>query len=406
MKAKLLLLILFPIFGFSQLWDFTSSNGNWTKKGSGQFTVATSGTTAGNLHLSITGTTTTNNFLTLENLVQSINTPVVNYKFLRVKLTNNSVVNTITFRADATNPTGANKSVAITPNSTSNLEYLIDLTGIVWGTGAAGTYELRLSKAGTDTWGTSQSIAIDELEFMGDVIKNDHLFDALDNWLGETNASNGTNISLAAGKLTVTPTGALNAKIKNDYYSIDGANKFIHILYKNNSTNNNSIRVNYYSPSDNYLTQKALLNQAITTNATDSELIIDASAITEWTGNIRKISFVLTNYNGTIEVPTSVDTGTLEIDRIVINNSNSPLKASSFETIKDVKIYPNPTTNFVNISSEKNYDNALIFDMNGKKVASMKIENNTLNLTNLNSGIYNVVISNNETQGTIRIVKK
>lgn len=142
MKAKLLLLILFPIFGFSQLWDFTSSNGNWTKKGSGQFTVATSGTTAGNLHLSITGTTTTNNFLTLENLVQSINTPVVNYKFLRVKLTNNSVVNTITFRADATNPTGANKSVAITPNSTSNLEYLIDLTGIVWGTGAAGTYEL------------------------------------------------------------------------------------------------------------------------------------------------------------------------------------------------------------------------------------------------------------------------
>lgn len=144
MKRILLSFILIiPFLGFSQLWNFATSNQDWTKKGSGQYSVATYGTTAGNLHLTVTGTNTTNNFFVLENLVSNINTPVSDFKFLRVKLTNNSVVETMTFRADATNPAGANKSVTIAANSTTNSEYFIDLTGITWGTGAGGTYELR-----------------------------------------------------------------------------------------------------------------------------------------------------------------------------------------------------------------------------------------------------------------------
>lgn len=389
-RILLVITILIPLVGFSQLWNFYSSNQDWTKKGSGQYTVATYGTTPGNLHLSVTGTTTTNNFFVLENLVQSVNTPTANFKFLRVKLTNNSVVNTMTLRADATNPTGANKSVTILSNSTSNLEYFIDLTGITWGTGAAGTYELRFQKAGTDTWATSQYIAIDEIEFMTDVVKNDHLFDIADNWLGETNASNGTNVSVSGGKIIVSSTGAINAKIKNDFYSIDGANKYIHILYKNNSTVNNSLRVNYFSPTDSYAAQKSFPNEYITTNASDSELIIDANAVADWTGFIRRISVVLSNYDGTIEVPANVDTNTLEIERIVVNNSNTPLSSSSFEK-NNIFIYPNPVKEYLSINSDVEIDSVEIYNLSGQLVSKNSNSKNILT-TNLSSGVYLVKV--------------
>lgn len=388
MKKILLLLLLFPFGVFSQIWDFTSSNQDWTKKGSGQYNVATFGTTPGNLHLTVTGTTTTNNFFVLENLVTGVTAPVANYKFLRVKLTNNSVVETMTFRADATNPTGANKSVTITANTTSNLEYFIDLTGITWGSGAAGTYELRFQKPGTSTWATSQYIAIDEIEFMTDVIKNDHVFDAFDNWQGETNASNGTSVSISAGNIIVTPTGAINAKIKNDFYSINANDKFIHIIYKNNSNVNNSLRVNYFSPTDSYATQKSFLNEMIALNGSQGEVIIDASAISDWSGIVRKLSVVLTNYDGTVEVPANVDTGTLEIDRIVINNSNSPLSSDSFNLSNVFYLYPNPASNLISLNINKDFNKLEIYNVSGQLIKKSDNSNKVIDISELSNGIY------------------
>ncbi|MQP25664.1 T9SS type A sorting domain-containing protein [Flavobacterium sp. LMO8] len=404
-KITLLLLLTVPFLTFSQIWDFTSSNQDWTKKGSGQYVVAAAGTTAGNLHLSVTGTTTTNNFFSLENLVSNINTPLINYKFLRVKLTNSSVVETMTFRADATNPAGANKSVSITPNSAVNTEYFIDLTGITWGTGMAGTYELRFQKPGTSSWATSQFIAIDEIEFMTDVIKNDHIFDIEDNWVGETNASNGTSVSLVGGKLIVTPNGGINAKIINNYYSIDATDKFIHIIYKNNSTVNNSLRVNYFSPTDSYVVQKTFPNQNILLNGAEGEMIIDASSVPDWTGNIRKLSVVLTYYDGVVEVPTTVDAGTLEIDRIVINNNSSPLSEESNNLIQDFYVYPNPAENKIFVNSSFEIEKVEIYSLTGQLVKSQMVSNN-INISDLNSGIYLAKVQTADKVSTIKFIKK
>ena len=404
-KILLLSILTIPFFGFSQLWNFSSSNQDWTKKGAGQYTVAAYGTTPGNLHLTVTGTTATNNFFVLENLVSNITTPLTNYKFLRVKLTNNSVVETMTLRADATNPTGANKSVTIVANSTTNTEYFIDLTGIVWSTGLAGTYELRFQKPAASVWGTSQYITIDEIEFMTDVVKNDHLFDVLDYWDGETNASNGTSIALSAGSLVVTPTGALNAKVKNDFYSIDAANKFIHIIYKNNSTNNNSLRVNYFSPTDTYATQKSFLNQAIVTGGSQGELIIDANSITDWTGNVRKLSIVLTNFDGTIEVPANVDTGTLEIERVVVNNSNTPLSTQSYLLDNDFYVYPNPVNDLLNVKSNVAIEKMQIYTLTGQLLKTQNF-NSPIDISNLSSGVYLIKIYSNNKVSNLKFVKK
>ena len=406
MKRTLLSFILIiPFLGFSQLWNFDSSNQDWTKKGSGQYTVATYGTTAGNLHLTVTGTNTTNNFLVLENLVSNINTPVSDFKFLRVKLTNNSAVETITFRADATNPSGANKSVTIAANSTTNTEYFIDLTGITWGTGAAGTYELRLIKPAGSSWATTQYVAIDEIEFMTDIIKNDHIFDNLDNWLGETNASNGTSIAISNGKLIVTPNGAINAKVKNDFYSIDANDKYIHIIYKNNSSVNNSVRVNYFTPTDTYSVQQSFPNEYLVLNGSEGEVIIDASSVAEWTGNVRKLSIVLTNYDGTSEVPANVDTGTLEIDRVVVNNSNTPLSQESLLLNQEISLYPNPVVNKLNIDSNFEIQKVEIYNLNGQLVKTFEnIENG--DISELNSGVYLVKIHSPENSITKKIIKQ
>lgn len=406
MKRTLLSFILIiPFLGFSQLWNFDSSNQDWTKKGSGQYTVATYGTTAGNLHLTVTGTNTTNNFLVLENLVSNINTPVSDFKFLRVKLTNNSAVETITFRADATNPSGANKSVTIAANSTTNTEYFIDLTGITWGTGAAGTYELRLIKPAGSSWATTQYVAIDEIEFMTDIIKNDHIFDNLDNWLGETNASNGTSIAISNGKLIVTPNGAINAKVKNDFYSIDANDKYIHIIYKNNSSVNNSVRVNYFTPTDTYSVQQSFPNEYLVLNGSEGEVIIDASSVAEWTGNVRKLSIVLTNYDGTSEVPANVDSGTLEIDRVVVNNSNTPLSQESLLLNQEISLYPNPVVNKLNIDSNFEIQKVEIYNLNGQLVKTFEnIENG--DISELNSGVYLVKIHSPENSITKKIIKQ
>ena len=406
MKRTLLSFILIiPFLGFSQLWNFDSSNQDWTKKGTGQYTVATYGTTAGNLHLTVTGTNTTNNFLVLENLVSNINTPVSDFKFLRVKLTNNSAVETITFRADATNPSGANKSVTIAANSTTNTEYFIDLTGITWGTGAAGTYELRLIKPAGSSWATTQYVAIDEIEFMTDIIKNDHVFDVLDNWLGETNASNGTSIAISNGKLIVTPNGAINAKVKNDFYSIDANDKYIHIIYKNNSSVNNSVRVNYFTPTDTYSVQQSFPNEYLVLNGSEGEVIIDATSVAEWTGNVRKLSIVLTNYDGTSEVPSNVDTGTLEIDRVVVNNSNTPLSQESLLLNQEISLYPNPVVNKLNIDSNLEIQKVEIYNLNGQLVKTFEnIENG--DISELNSGVYLVKIHSPENSITKKIIKQ
>lgn len=417
MKKKLLLTVmLLPLAGFSQLWNFSSSNQDWTKKGTGQYTVANYGTTAGNLHLTITGANATNNFIVIENLVQSIPAPVINYKYLRVKLTNNSPVNTIVFRADATNPTGANKSVTIAGNSTSNLEYFIDLTGIIWPgitpststatPGSAGSFELRFTKLAADSWLTSQYITVDEIEFMNDIIKNDHLFDTLDSWESETSTTTAGSVSISNGKLIVTPTGGLNAKIKNNYYSIEAqTNKFIHIIYKNNSSVNNSLRLNYFSPADSYTVQKQFANQTIVMNGSTGELVIDATNITDWSGKVRNLSVVLTQYDGTVEVPASVNNSTLEIDRIVVNNSNALLGVENNSFTNDIFRYANPVEDILTISTNQEIEKFEIYSLTGQLLLNQN-KGNFINVSNLSKGIYLLNIISKDKVYSSKFVKK
>ena len=77
-------------------------------------------------------------------------------------------------------------------------------------------------------------------------------------------------------------------------------------------------------------------------------------------------------------------------------------------TANSFKLYPNPTSNgIVNITSSNNDTmNVQVFDILGKQVKNEVLSNNTLNVSDLNSGVYIVKIAQNNAVTTKKLVIK
>ncbi len=72
--------------------------------------------------------------------------------------------------------------------------------------------------------------------------------------------------------------------------------------------------------------------------------------------------------------------------------------------LNGISYYPNPIDSYLSISNHSEYKSIIIFDINSKSIyeSELVIGNNILNISNLQSGIYNVKIG----QNTFRIIKK
>lgn len=73
----------------------------------------------------------------------------------------------------------------------------------------------------------------------------------------------------------------------------------------------------------------------------------------------------------------------------------------------DVKIYPNPTADFINLklSSKNKIDEAVIYDNSGRIILKTKIESDKIDLRSLNTGIYLLYFTNTDIK-PIKIIKK
>ena len=179
---------------------------------------------------------------------------------------------------------------------------------------------------------------------------------------------------------------------------------------------------------------------------------IDASSMTHinldyWTSDATEIKFKLVDYNGDgtwgsdnseSEVTKSVTTGSwgtlsipfteysginfndigqlvisatgatnpVYIDNIYFSNG-SALSTSKF-TLAKVSLYPNPTTNFINISSEKDIQKANVYNVLGKVVKSLNINQKSKNIdvSNLKSGIYLIKYVVDNKVGTAKFIKQ
>lgn len=85
----------------------------------------------------------------------------------------------------------------------------------------------------------------------------------------------------------------------------------------------------------------------------------------------------------------------------------APLSVNNFDTTS-FSLYPNPTnTGSVSISSTNSeVMNVQVFDILGKQVKNQTVTNNTLNVSNLKSGVYIVRITQNNTATTKKLVIK
>lgn len=95
--------------------------------------------------------------------------------------------------------------------------------------------------------------------------------------------------------------------------------------------------------------------------------------------------------SGTIGAVSRIEFLTLGIDEVVANTT--------------IKIYPNPTANSVFFESTEPVSIIEIFDMNGRLIATRKVENNKTDLSLLQSGTY-IIKTNNKQNQSFKIIKK
>jgi hypothetical protein len=81
------------------------------------------------------------------------------------------------------------------------------------------------------------------------------------------------------------------------------------------------------------------------------------------------------------------------------------LSASNFSQIEGLKMYPNPTKNNLFIETALNSDiNVTIINTLGKEVVNTKVINNTVNVSNLSSGIYIIKITEENKISTKKLI--
>jgi Secretion system C-terminal sorting domain len=92
-------------------------------------------------------------------------------------------------------------------------------------------------------------------------------------------------------------------------------------------------------------------------------------------------------WDGGVESPT--------VDFLFSASITSTLSTNKFDELSGLKIYPNPSSNFVVISGLKEIKRYIIFDILGKEVLDGNIESNKrINIQNLNSGLYFLRLEN------------
>ena len=76
-------------------------------------------------------------------------------------------------------------------------------------------------------------------------------------------------------------------------------------------------------------------------------------------------------------------------------------------SLSDFTVYPNPTTDFVNINSANTIDSYRIYDLTGRVVKSSSPYSNNLRIdvTSLNKGVYMVKLNSGDKTGSIKLIK-
>src|SRR5690554_8114747 len=73
-----------------------------------------------------------------------------------------------------------------------------------------------------------------------------------------------------------------------------------------------------------------------------------------------------------------------------------------------LNVYPNPTNDVINIETDEQLSNYIIYDVSGRQIQNGNFENNNqINLQNVNNGTYFIKVTTVQgNSGTVKVVKK
>ncbi|WP_317671026.1 T9SS type A sorting domain-containing protein [Lutibacter sp. TH_r2] len=195
----------------------------------------------------------------------------------------------------------------------------------------------------------------------------------------ETNATH----SVSNGELTITTTAEMSSGVKIDLgvnYIDASANPFAIIYYRNESTNTQFA----FHTANNGLYDKmtGITTEMASTDPFEQSSSKDLSqgGTNTWTGNISTIILRPRINNGTTAA------GNFTLDKIVFDNDGT-LGVNNYEA-KKIGVYPNPTADFISISTaNNNIKSVYIYDVMGKQVKKFNNPTN-MDVSNLSKGIY------------------
>ncbi|HKX85517.1 MAG TPA: GEVED domain-containing protein, partial [Flavobacterium sp.] len=110
-------------------------------------------------------------------------------------------------------------------------------------------------------------------------------------------------------------------------------------------------------------------------------------------------------YNG---VPTSCESFTYgQVEDYTINITAAAREEDSSESIavNNIKLYPNPTTSILNVTSVSENASFKVYNVMGQTILDGKINNGTIDVSRLTNGNYIMEISDNGTSTTKRFIK-
>jgi len=132
--------------------------------------------------------------------------------------------------------------------------------------------------------------------------------------------------------------------------------------------------------------------------------VIPSQTLTALNGLIADGTWTLT-----VDDPYNGDGGTINSVKLIICSIQLPLSIED-TTFSNLKIYPNPTTGFVNIDlgNQNLESNSIVklFDIQGRMILTkeMKTAIDNVNISNLSDGVYLITIENGSSRTTKKIV--
>ncbi|HLF51115.1 GEVED domain-containing protein [Flavobacterium sp.] len=109
-------------------------------------------------------------------------------------------------------------------------------------------------------------------------------------------------------------------------------------------------------------------------------------------------------YNGT---PTACEAFSYgQVEDYTVNITSSAKEIATTVNAANIKLYPNPTSSVLNVSSVSENATFKVYNLLGQTMMSGKLSNGSIDVSNINSGNYILEITDNETSVTKRFIKQ